>query len=178
MNTTANDKSQEECLFCFADKVSQDVVCSVCLFPLQGGETEQKRFFEQHAALRKSILVSAWWINLAQQFVLGAALGCVANISLTRGWHSLTALLLYGLAGSFNLVMYFLPNRFTQVSAAVAGTVGVLFIAAAFWLHKLNLWSLAFSTAYVVVMAVTFYRYTSTAVLLRMHWVRGGNADY
>jgi hypothetical protein len=177
MNATAGDKPQDECPFCYADKGAQDVVCSVCLFPLQGSEAQQQNFFQQHAALRKSISVSAWWINLAQQFVLGASLGCVAYISLSRGWNSLIALLLYGLAGSFNLVMYFLPKRFTQVSAAVAGTVGVLFIAAAFWLHKLNIWSLAFSAVYIVVMAVTFYRYMGTAELLRMHWVRGGTGN-
>lgn len=175
MNTAANDKLHDECPFCFADRKPQDVICGVCLFPLQGSETEQKYFFSQHEPLRKSISVSAWWINMAQQFVLGAALGCVAYISLTRGWNSLIGLLLYGLAGSFNLVLYFLPKRFTQVSAAVAGTVGVLFIAAALWLHKHSMWSLAFSVAYVVVMAVTFYRYTNTADLLRTHWVRGGN---
>lgn len=175
MNVTAGDKPQDECPFCFADKGIHDVVCSVCLFPLQGSEVQQKQFFQQHATLRKSISVSGWWINLAQQFVLGAALGCVAYISLTRGWNSLIGLLLYGLAGSFNLVLYFLPKRFTQVSAAVAGTVGVLFIAAALWLHKHSMWSLAFSLAYVAVMAVTFYRYNNTADLLRTHWVRGGN---
>jgi hypothetical protein len=172
MSKTAQPKS--ECSFCFADHEKQDVVCSVCLFPLQGSEAEQKHFFTTYATLKKSISVSAWWINLAQQFILGGALACVAAISLSKAWHSPLLLLLYGLAGSFNLVMYFIPKRFTQVSAAVSGTAGVLFIAAAVWLHKLNMYALVYSAVYVVVMGVAFYRYSKTADLLRIHWVRGG----
>ncbi|MCU0434807.1 MAG: hypothetical protein MUC87_15235 [Bacteroidia bacterium] len=169
---------QDECPFCFSERKADDRVCNTCLFPLAGDELQQQQFFSQHERLRKSITVSSWWINMAQQFVLGAALACVAVISLSRAWLVPATLMLYGLAGSFNLILYFLPSRFTQVSAAVAGTMGILFVAAALWLYKGGLWVLIFSGAYIAVMGITFYVVGKTSDQLRQHLIRGGGNLY
>lgn len=164
----------DECPFCFADREPKALFCGSCMFPLGGTKEEMQTFSRTHQFLKKMIDRSAWWINLAYQTLLGAALACVVYLPMQPMRISPISLLLFGLPGAFNLGLYFFGKRFTAVSAAVSGCVGILFLFALLMLGRGNVWLFAAGVFYTGCMGITFWQLQRTADLLRQHLVRGG----
>ncbi len=183
MNTSNSEIPDDECPFCFSDRKPQDTFCSVCMFPLRGSPVQMNEFESRHADLKKSIARSAWWISIANQALLGALLSCVVAVAFMRWRSSLPfstihspgySLLLFGLMGALNLVLYFFVNRFNAIIAAVSGCAGVLFLLAAFLFGRLSPTLIVLDVVYVGIMAITFIQLSKTAEKLRQHLVRGG----
>lgn len=182
MNSNPPDLDPDECPFCFSDRKPEDHFCKVCLFPLAGTAIEKNTFQTNHADLKKSLGRAAWWINIANQSLLGAMLLCIIGLSYSRwggafNFNSLNSsvfkLLLFGLIGVINFVLYFFVNRFTAVTAAVAGCSGVLMLVAAFLIGRLSTTLLVVDGIYIVVMFITFYQLNRTAEQLKRHLIRG-----
>ncbi|MGL5892690.1 MAG: hypothetical protein ACRC3B_22545 [Bacteroidia bacterium] len=183
MNSTQSEIPEDECPFCFSDRKPQDMYCNICMFPLRGSPVQMNEFESRHTDLKKSIGRSAWWISVANQALLGALLSCVVAVAFMRWRSSLPfntihspgyPLLMFGLMGALNLVLYFFINRFNAVTAAVAGCAGVLLLIGAFFFGRLTTTLIVLDVVYIGIMAVTFFQLSQTAEKLRQHLVRGG----
>lgn len=183
MSSTHSEIPEDECPFCFSDRKPQDIYCNICMFPLRGSQVQMNEFESRHTDLKKSIRRSAWWISVANQALLGALLMCIVAISYMR-WNSALpfntlyssgyALLMFGLMGVLNLVLYFFVNRFNAIIAAVAGCSGILVLIAAFFFGRITTTFLVLEILYIGIMIITFLQLTKTAEKLRQHLVRGG----